>query len=78
MRSGANFKHLQKSVWIASKDPGNLYVRALHTGCVWVRSGLLSHDQTPVMPSRSVVETLSEVTMSFCYRCLEEVCGSMA
>jgi hypothetical protein len=33
------------------------------------RSGLLSHDQTPAMPSSSVVEILLELTMSFCYRC---------
>jgi hypothetical protein len=42
------------------------------------RSGLLSHDQMPAIPSGSVVEVLLELTMSFCYGCLEEVCGSMA
>jgi len=77
MGSGANFKHLHNSVSITSKDPGNIYVRASHIGCVG-RSGLLSADQMPAMPSGSVVEILLELTMSFCYGCLEEVCESMA
>jgi hypothetical protein len=42
------------------------------------RSGLLSQDQMPAMASRSVVEILLELTMSFCYRCLEEVSMALA